>query len=100
MAKGDEFRHPFIRAHAKYAALFHTAILVILAVMFTLFSTRGDRIFINFEILDIKISHIIFTLAFLVCFFGLIHGLYRASKRLYPSFSIFKHAIHSTSTPD
>ena len=74
LSKSQNFAHPFIRAHAKYAFLFHAAVVVLIAsLVFT-------RTLYDLDVLGISLKHIVYTALFIGCLAGMIHGMYRASR--------------------
>lgn len=89
LSPSENFKHPFIRAHAKYAAFFHSIIGLVLLISFGLnmFSrSAGD---IGKGVIGIGLIQILSTILFLVCFLGILYGLIQASKNKTPSLKTF-----------
>lgn len=87
MSRSSNFSHSFIKAHARYALFFHILIVLLLV---SFYFTKDIR---DIDVLNVSLKHVLYTIAFLYCLWGIIHWLYRASRGFEPSLRSLQQSI-------
>ena len=90
MSRSTAFSHPFIKAHARYAAFFHSIVLLTLVLSLYLFVFGNHSLDLSEWIIGIGVIQILSSFIVIVCFGALIYGIIQASKKQIPKISHIK----------